>query len=238
MIYKFYLGDFMKSTLVLIISGLFGTLLLISSCTKVDNSPIKSEIFNTTNIPDIIDKMKIDKALKNEDIEMFSASLARNSMTLDSLNGKTIGQIIDAQRDFLRESSVSGLVTTAVQVSHGFKYLGWQSKDEGDKKFNVFGFAIQNKSKQDIKHVVGLLKFVDETNQMIRGFRINVTQEIKANTLSQFNSTFPFDEKNQNDIKLRDMLDKKVPNLYAGWQPTLIEYSNGKKLSLDTIPIK
>lgn len=224
----------MKSILGLIILGIFISFLTMTSCSKVDNSPIKSEIFNTTNIPDLIDRMKNDITLKNEDIEMFSASLARNSMTLDSLNNKTIGQIIDSQREFLRESSVSGLVTTAVQVSHGFKYLGWNAKDEGDKKFNVFGFAIQNKSKQDIKRVVGLLKFVDETNQMIRGFRINVTQEIKANTVSQFNSTFPYDAGNQNDIKLREMLDKKVPNLYAGWQPILIEYSNGKKLSLDT----
>jgi len=215
-----------SSTILVIILGL-----LLASCGK--DSVLKNEVYNNANLAEIVEKVKADKNFKKEDIEMFSAGIARFAATPDTINGKTIAQIIDQQKDYMRESSVAGLLNTALTTSHGFKYLGWQSQELDGKQYNLFGFILQNRTKQDMKRMLGLMKFVDQNNVMIRGFRINIAQIVKSGMAAQFNSTFPVEPNNASDEKLIELLKAKAPNVYVVWQPELVEFANGKKLAIN-----
>lgn len=219
---------FTKNMLILIIA----VSIVLVSCSK--DSALKNEVYNSANLADLIEKISNDKSFKKEDVEMLSAGIARYGNTPDSINGKKIGDIIDGQTAFLRENSVSGLINTGITTSLGFKYLGWQLQGEGATKSNVFGFILQNRTKSDFKRVVGLMKFVNENNVLIRGFRINVTQPIKSGVASQFSSSFAIDAKNDNDSKLVELLSTKAPNLYVTWQPELIEFADGKKIAVNS----
>jgi len=204
----------------------------IGGCQK-EEAKVKQEVINVANLPELLDKIKADEAFKKEDIDLFVQGLGRFAATLDSVNGKTVGQIINLEKDFLRKSSLLGLTTTAMNIVQGFGYVGWQPLEQADKKYFQFGFAIQNKTKEDFKNVEGLLKFVTANNQLIKAFRIKIEQGVPAGKVQQYNSTFIMDQSNKNDILLNDVLVAKNPNVYTVWEPTLIEFAGGKKIVKD-----
>ncbi len=218
---------------ILAVVVFFVSLTFIGGCQK-EEAKVKQEVINVANLPELLDKMKADQGFKKEEIDMFVLGIGRFANQLDSVNGKTVGAVINDEKEFLRKSSLLGLTNTLMNSLHGFGYIGWEPVEQNSQKYFRFGIAIQNKAKEDIKNVEGLLKFVTSNNQLIKGFRIKITQGIPAGKVQQFNSTFIMDQNNKNDILLNEVLTNKNPNVYTVWDPSVIEFASGKKIAKET----
>lgn len=223
-------GDEMKNIIrILAVTILLTSISFLGGCQKED-SKLKQEVVQVANLSDLLDKIKADETFKKEDVDLFVMSLGTYASKMDSLNGKTVGQIMKDTQNELRKASVLGLTNTMMNLVHGFGYQGWQPVEANGQKYFQFVFAVQNKDKkEDIKNLEGILKFVTVNNQLIKGFRVKITQGVPANKIQQYNSTFVFDQNNKNDVLLNEVLVNKNPNVYTVWEPTVIEFNNGKK---------
>lgn len=219
---------------LLTVFAILSSIILLSSCQKEADSKIKQEVINTAQLPALLEKMKADENFKKEDIDNFVLGMGRFNGKLDSLNGKTVQQVIDEEKDFLKKSSLVGLTNTFMNMIHGFGYKEWQPLEQNDQKFFTFAFAVQNKTKEDLKYVEGLLKFVTANNQLIKGFRVKIQQGVKNSAIQQFNSTFAFDPNNKNDVLLWELLTNKSPQVYTLWEPLTLEFNNGQKIVKET----
>lgn len=194
------------------------------------NSKVLSDTIKTNNLSKIIENIKNDKVLLQEEIDLFSSGLARLSVHRDSILGKTIGYIIENQRNYQRESSLKTLEGNAVYIemmlNHAFKFEGIEAQDKDTVRINNVIVAIQNRSDKEIKTIKGALDFYNVQNQIVKRYNIELSNPIKPGEALRFTSPYPHDPNNQRDVIMREQFSKLNPI----WQPWEIEFSDGKKL--------
>lgn len=211
------------------IFGLF-LIFLFVGCNSKDDSPILKEKFEYSNLPNLIEKIKNDTKFQKENIDLLSGIVIKYAQTPDSLNGKTIVEIISREKEILRKNSITSLISSALNSSINYRYLGWEFKDTNNAKFTVVNYAIQNRSKKDIKAIEGMFSFVTTANQTIRSIPIKINQELKSGITYSFSTSYPSREDDNLEKTLRELLETKSPNLYTLWQPISIEFSDGQKI--------
>ena len=214
--------------IILIIVGI--SIFTFSACDNKKESAIRNEVISDNNITEIITKIKNDKDITKEEIDLITAAFTRYVNTPDSLKGKKIGDLIDQQSERRRKTSLNSLVTTSIGLFHQFGFIGWEPSAKDLDTFNVFKFVIHNKSKKDIKEVQGLLKFVTSGNQLIRAFPVIVNQEIKAEKNQPFQSVYKLDKNSKSDVLLHQLLKNKTPNVIPMWQATKIVFADGSEI--------
>lgn len=212
------------------------TLVLISfSCSQQNQEPAsRSNIlkFSEDNFVEIINKIKEDPTMTREQLTLFTNGIARMGTQTDSLVGKTVGEIIQLQKDYLRRSALTSMLSTSMNIHHGFGLLGWEPVEQEGKQFDVFKYAIQNKSDKNLEVVEGLLKFYTNNNQLIRIYPIRVEQSIGVDSTQQFESTFRYDSTNKSANMLRRLMTSETGRAIPIWQPTLIKLGDGSSISL------
>lgn len=223
----------MNLTKISICIGLF-SFFLFFSCNQKNESPLLKEKFDYSKLPDMIDKIKNDTKFQKENIDLLSGIVIKYAQTPDSVNGKTISALIDKEKELLRKNSITSLVSSALNSVINYRYLNWEFKDTNNAKYTVVNYAIQNRSKQDIKAIEGIFSFVTTANQTIRTIPIKINQELKSGLTYSFSTSYPSRDDDQLEKTLRELLETKSPNLYTLWQPTSIEFSDGKKIFYDS----
>lgn len=209
-------------------------LVFAMSCEKKKpSSQLLNEKLSAKNFFELVDKVSKDTLLSFEEIDFLTTGIARYNNFIDSLYGKTVKEIIDNEKDFRRRQSSINLVTNSVQCFSRFRYDGWKPVEIEGSKFNIFTYTVSNISKNDIKKINGYLQFLTSTNQLIRAYRINVDQTIKAGQYTQFQSTFKTDENNRNEAFLVKALTENPQTIFVSWRPTYIELDNGQKIDLE-----
>ena len=163
----------MNLTKISICIGLF-SFFLFFSCNQKNESPLLKEKFDYSNLPDMIDKIKNDTKFQKENIDLLSGIVIKYAQTPDSVNGKTISALIDKEKELLRKNSITSLVSSALNSVINYRYLNWEFKDTNNAKYTVVNYAIQNRSKQDIKAIEGIFSFVTTANQTIRTIPIKI----------------------------------------------------------------
>jgi hypothetical protein len=222
----------MNFTKISIFIGLFSIFLFVS-CNQKNESPLLKEKFDYSNLPDMIDKIKNDTKFQKESIDLLSGIVIKYAQTPDSINGKTLSDLIEKEKELLRKNSITSLVSSALNSVINYRYLSWEFKDTNNAKYTVVNYAIQNRSKQDIKAIEGIFSFVTTANQTIRTIPIKINQEVKSGLTYSFSTSYPSRDNDPLEKTLRELLETKSPNLYTLWQPTSIEFSNGKKIFYD-----
>ncbi len=217
--------------------GLF-SLFLFASCSQKEESMLLKEKFDYSNLPDLVEKIKNDTKFQKENIDLLSGIIIKYAQTPDSINGKTISDIIDREKELLRKNSMTSLISSALNSAINYRYLNWEFKDTNNAKFTVVNYAIQNRSKQDIKALEGIFSFVTNANQTIRTVPIKINQEIKSGLTYSFSTSYPSRDDDPLEKTLRELLQSKSPNLYTMWQPTSIEFADGKKIFYDNPVVK
>jgi len=208
--------------------------LISSSCSQQqDEEPRSASLkFDKNNFTEIINQVKHDPTISQEYLTLFSNGIARIGARIDSLEGKTVGNIIELQKEFLRKSAMTQMLNTSMNINHGFGLIGWEPTTDADKKFDKFKYAIQNKSNKNIQIIEGLLKFYTTNNQLIRIFPIKIDQNIGVDSTQQFESIFAYDSTNRSALLLRRLMTNKSGNALPVWQPTFIQFGDGSIITL------
>ncbi|MBI5326068.1 MAG: hypothetical protein HZB41_12480 [Ignavibacteriae bacterium] len=207
--------------------------ILLLSCSEKKKSDLLDEKITKDNLITISEKIKNDKNISIEELELFSNGLARyGGISIDSILGKKVNDIIDKQREFKKEYILNMLKTQSanlqIHLNLGFKYIGVQKADTDTLQSNILHFQILNKSNKTIKHIKGELEFYDLNNQIVKRFPIDVIFNLEKGQEFRFTDSYKHEQGNPRDTIIRS----KFVRLQALWKPTLLEFSDGKKLEV------
>lgn len=208
---------------------------IMVSCQTQEKSPILKEVFNSNELPELIEKVQNDQKLTKDEIDLLAAGISRNLNTLDSINGKTLEQIIILQSDFLKNSAITTLTNTAIGTSIQSRYIGWQPDSVNLKNIDGFKIYIKNKTNKEIKRVFGRLNFFNNQNQVLGLFdvNLNVTVQPEKESIILAKISSVNQDNGINDLaKIRDILENQPNTLFAQWTVIEVEFADGKNISL------
>ncbi|MCL5990725.1 MAG: hypothetical protein M1419_01305 [Bacteroidetes bacterium] len=206
--------------------------LMIFSCSHEKKSDLLDEIITKDNLISITEKLKTDKDITSEELELYSNGLARFGNSVDSIIGKKVADIIEKQRNFKKEYILNMLSTQTsnlqIHMNLSFKYIGVQKADSDTLQTNILHFELKNKSNTTIKKVEGELEFYDLNNQIVKRFPIIVNYNLEKGKDIKFTDSYQHVPSNPRDTIIRS----KYVKLQALWKPTLLEFADGKKLEV------
>ena len=220
------------------VSLIFALCLIVISCAKQDgsNSPVMKVVVDKHNLKTIVDQIKQDPSITKEEIELFNAGTIRLIQSKDNFLGKTVGEIIESQRNHARNEYLkymeSTVTTAMLALNMDFNYKGLQVEDGGKVPLNVLVFDIANTSDKAIKSIEGSLRFHNNANVLVKQYNIRLDKELKpSEKVTAFNK-FTHEINNQ-----RDQIIRNATDLRASWTPTKIVYSDGteEKAVISTI---
>jgi hypothetical protein len=219
-----------KSTFVL---GFICLLLMISGCSQQQESKLMKEVIKEDNFVELVSKIREDKSFTKDDIEYFVAALDRVRFVKDSVLGKTVGQIVETQKNIMREASLKNLNIYATREEMYFKMqMRFTQKLKLEKdtlNLNGIEFFVKNTSNKDITGIAGKIKVVNSYNQIVRILEVKYPNiMLKAGQEAQQREFWKHDTKNIYDSTFRSN-----PNLIAYWIPEEITFADGKKMSVN-----
>jgi hypothetical protein len=221
---------FRHSALAILVTAI---VIFFTACSGGD-SDFKGELISVNNLSEIAKNIKEEGKMSVEEIELFTKGIVRMGASKDSVVGKTVEQVIDAQRDYQKEIDMRALMTSCIiaemNFNQGFKFLGLKPEDSDTSRMNTLFFELKNKSDKDMINMQGFLEFYDQQNQIIKRFPISMKAVLKSGQKETYEQSYNHDSTNSRDLTLRN----KEATLQIIWRPTLIEYADGKKLMLET----
>lgn len=215
----------------LIMSLAFLMLPGLISCQKSENDPsFYKEKINTKSLSNIGEIITNTENMSTEDLRLLNSAINYYSPVKDSLNGKTIGELITSQREREKQNAMNQLKATSFNVASSqalkFNISKFEPIDqEGGKPLNVPTYQFMNVSDKTIKKIEGFLN-VYNGNQLVKRYTVEVEKDIPAE--KTLNQPYPYEHKtdNQRDVVVRENFNK----LRKVWIPTLIEFEDGTTL--------
>ena len=211
--------------------------IIFFGCQAEKKSPILDEVITKQNISQLPGKISSDKSFTREEIDLFATSLGRMVINKDTVIGKTVAQVMDIERELMRNNSMANLASSLARFeilqNHKFKYIGMIPKDDAAEPMDIIVYELTNTSNKEIKNIAGSLQFRNPLNQsVIKVYNLNTSdllkdQTIKPNETKKF--AYPFKHDN---VNVRDSIMRISKNLHALWTPATIEYSDGSVIKL------
>lgn len=210
--------------------------MIATSCeSDKKDSPVFNEVISADNLEALNKKIEEDQNIDRIEIELYSNGLTRFSLMpkKDTLFGKTVGEIINDQKNFLRLASMQGLNATtpriSLNLSHNLKLLQFQPMNDtvNNRSVNVLAFEVTNTSDKNIKNVQGYMNFYSLQNQLLIRFPLNIKKELAKGVTEKLQSPpYVHDPDNANHKFIREN-----PSLVRTmWQPLLVEFEDGSKI--------
>ena len=222
------IGDTMRSLLFGVIAI---TILGLTSCQE--SAQKTPEFYKDTVTFDLLSDMKslldenADK-ITIEDVNNLNGAIRYYSPIKDSLIGKTIGELIEGQKQRTLSTNINLTQATAFSTlftqSLKFNISEFQKiEQENGQPLNVPTYQFQNISGKSIVKLSGVVDYYNG-EQLIKRFTIEIDKEIPAD--KTLNQPYPYnhDAANQRDVFVRNNFDK----LRKVWIPTMIEFADGK----------
>ncbi len=238
----------MKKPMWILIS-IFSSFLILLSC-----SDIKDLKFTSKNKNEIENKIKNSKSLTPEELGLLSIALFGASLSGESIEGKTVRQLIEEQRrifaeEAIKEKEAKEETKKEAFISSGLsKYLTVVPDEKGFRPANQYDeiydrimvhFIVENKFIKDIRAFKGEAIFKDLFGKIIldiplaydnvipQGQKITLRWETKFN--SRFSDTFTegilFGEEAKKDFN-----NRKLENMKFEWKPGTIIFTDGNYL--------
>ncbi len=210
---------------------------ILSSCEQKKESPILKEKFDINNLPQLVEKIQNDKDLSDEEINIINAGISSNANRIDSLNGKTLKEIIDTYMINLKKISINKFINTAIALNVSSRYIGWIPDTTNKTGIDAYKIILKNNSKKVIKRVEGRLSFITNQNQIMGIFDVNLTVKIPAGEqriiFAKTQNTTEI-----NTTRIRQILETQPNILFAQWQVVEVEFDDGELISLLKKPNK
>lgn len=199
--------------------------ILVVSCNQKQTSPLYKEKISKNNLIDLTKKIKNDKMMSHEEVQLFTNGLSRMVTNEDSIESKTIGDVIEYQREYLRENAVNNMVFNVNRVKMmdvlKMKYLGLVPRDTNNQQSNIIVCEVENTTEQDIKNLDGYLNFYNNQNQLVKRYNIKTKEAIEPGK-KRIVIPFIHDPENRLDVMMRT--NNKLRPI---WNPTTVELEDG-----------
>ncbi len=214
--------------------------ILFASCSQQEklDSKIYDQKFTKENVQDLLTQVSNDKSISREKMDVLTAGITRlSSMKRDTILGKSLLEIINLEEEFLKQRSIATLNTQGVKVNlvlnHEFKFAGLVARDTLDKSYNLIVIDITNSGKEEMSNMQGNLQFYDPNGQVVKSYPITIKnalngEKIAAGATKRVVIPYTHDKNNIRD----EMMRNDIKNMRAVWVATMIEWANGKQISV------
>ena len=188
------------------------------------------------------DAKELRSELDSSDVNLLMGSIFRLTMQQEDLTQMTYGEILEngkawkaeqdriqAEQKALQEKAAReeaervARLQNAVMVTcfkKGFTEVNYQD-------YITYGFAIQNKSDQDIRAVKGEIMFTDLFDDEIKTLSFTYDQPIKAGATAHWNATTDYNQFMDDDVRLKN---KELKDLKIVWKPIKVIFQDGSTL--------
>ena len=188
------------------------------------------------------DAKELRSELDSSDVKLLMGSIFRLTMQQEDLTKMTYGEILEngkawkaeqdrmeAEQKALQEKAAReeaervARLQNAVMVTcfkKGYTEVNYQD-------YITYGFAIQNKSEQDIRAVKGEIMFTDLFDDEIKTLSFTYDQPIKAGATANWNATTDYNQFRDEDVRLRN---KNLEDLKIVWKPIKVIFQDGSTL--------
>lgn len=205
--------------------------LVLVSCDSKKESALLSEKLNDRNLYEIGKKLTEDPNIDLFDLRYYQKGISNIILSKDSLENKTVKDIIDMQKAkekaIISNSLLSASQNIEFNLNLGFKLIRIAPADKDDNKMNVITYQFFNNSGQDIKRVKGMVKILSRANNvLIKQFPVDLTEVIPLGKGLQKNLPYLHDDSNQRDQIIRD--PKSL--LKFEWYPELVVFADDSKI--------
>lgn len=215
---------------------LFAVVLMMSSCNKMNDrsDAIYNEKFTENNFVDVAEKVKKDNTMEDKDLEYLVSGLKRLSFFKDSVNGKTVKEIIEKEEKYEKEYKMKMLESMAnisvLRLNTKNAYLGvTPSQDQAQNETNNLFFEFANNYNKAIKNISGeiVLFYVEQGRQPIqlKPIQFQYTNPIQAN----FKDTIILVQRYSETDELAKLIRNNTTKISGSLNITNVEFDNGKK---------
>jgi len=188
------------------------------------------------------DAKELRSELDSSDVKLLMGSIFRLTMQQEDLTKLTYGEIlengkawkaeqdrIEAEQKALQEKAAReeaermARLQNAVMVTcfkKGYTEVNYQD-------YITYGFAIQNKSEQDIRAVKGEIMFTDLFDDEIKTLSFTYDQPIRAGATANWNATTDYNQFMDDDVRLKN---KELNDLKIVWKPIKVIFQDGSTL--------
>jgi hypothetical protein len=216
----------MKKLLLIIVS-----IAMLASCGK--ESKLLKEELKPDNIADLSKRIAEDEKFSKEDLDIFLSGFSYFSSLKDSLKGKTVGDIITLERARQLRNSKEAVIQsmTRVEIMNSL-IVGIDSLErakEAGQEIIIFNFKFQNVSIRDFKNVKGFIDLFNEQGILIKRYIVEMNNIVPTGKMVSLRYPFAFDVNSERDRLVADNWQKYTKI----WKPTLVEFTDGKKLTLN-----
>lgn len=192
------------------------TISLLLSCSKDEySSPIFQKKYSANNFAEIAKQIENDKDISPENITYLSNGLKRLSFNKDSIDGKTIKDIILSEKEYVYQYTLSELKKISdisiLRLNTENKFLGVVLAITPKKEeFNKLYFTLNNKYSKAIKNISGELLFfyrpdMNKPDQrQLNPIPFSYNSVLKANAIDTVILNQPFDKNNETSVLLRN----------------------------------
>lgn len=188
------------------------------------------------------DAKELRNALDSTEAKLLLGSIFRLTMQQEDLSKMTYGEIlengkawkaeqerIEAEQKALQEKAAREEAERVARLQNAVMVTcfkkGYTEIDYQD--YITYGFAIQNKSEQDIRAVKGEIMFTDLFDDEIKTLSFTYDQPIKAGATSNWNATTDYNQFRDEDVRLRN---KNLEDLKIVWKPIKVIFQDGTTL--------
>lgn len=226
--------------MVNLISKTLALLIAVSIFVSCGNQTPKSQYLDEKvtkdNLYTLAQKISDENKMSREDIQLLTGAINRLGLNADSIVGKSIGELIAIQNDFIRQQEfkqmVSILAKAEIIANHTIKYIGLKPLDTLGNSYDYIIFDITNNSTKSIKELTGQFRFLDANGNIIKAYPIELSKimtspsELKSKETRRFVYPFFHDKNNQ-----RDEIVRNTKGLQVVWFPSVMEYTDNTKIS-------
>ncbi len=216
---------------------LFAVVSILASCGNQNpKSQYSEEKITKDNLYSLAQKISDENKMSREDIQLLTGAINRLGLNADTIIGKSIGELIAMQNDFIRQQEfkqmVSILAKAEIIANHTIKYIGIKPLDTLGNSYDYIIFDITNNSAKSIKELTGQFRFLDANGTIIKAYPIELSKimtspsELKTKETRRFVYPFFHDKNNQ-----RDEIVRNTKGLQVVWFPSEMEYTDKTKIT-------
>lgn len=216
---------------------IFALISIITACgDQKPKSQFLDEKVTKDNLYSLAQKISEENKMSREDIQLLTGAVNRLGLNVDSIVGKSIGELIKVQDEFIRQQEfkqmVSILAKAEIIANHTIKYIGLKPLDTLGNSYDYLVFDVTNNSEKSIKELTGQFRFLDANGTIIKAYPIELSKiitspaELKPKETRRFVYPFFHDKNNQ-----RDEIVRNTKGLQVVWFPTVMEYTDKTKIS-------
>lgn len=178
------------------------------------SAPVFEEKFTEDNVMELCEKVKSEKDITAETLTYFSNGIQRLSFVKDSLIGKTVKQVIESEKEYVKEYSRNQLINTAgiavlkLKTENSF-YGITKAEDVEQRDYNRLYFLFKNNSNKEIAKIAGEMLFFyrpegEKEQIQLQPIEFEYAEGISGSGIDTVIFNQPFDPNNKIAVMLRN----------------------------------